>query len=237
NAFHTAMFDLIREASNFRVTVPELNRLDSVCELYSNHVGSHLIGLLSTARLLNDRRRFVAALSRAYLGMPLAISWTKWFDRAVYGKNDQPITCYKNKGPDRLTSPGSFQTSVVAPGEIEDRYRNGNPRQAFGYTLGVLGGLFDMAELMENAGFDAFRYRGVHQQSIEMAAQYYACYGKYVGFKKTVTASNARTCPDYQQYIGQIVSGLEVNIVMGAYHFPDNAAITELEAGAKAQAG
>jgi hypothetical protein len=237
NIFHTAMFDLIREASNFRVTVPELNRPDTVCELYSNHAGSHLIGLLSAARLLNDRWRFMAVLYGADRTMPLAIPWTKWFDHAVYGENDKPIACYKNKGPDRLTSAGSFQTSIVAPGEIEDRYRNGNPGQAFGYTLGVLAGLFDMCELMQNAGFDAFGYRGTHRQSIEMAAQYYACYGKYVGFKKTVTVSNARVCPDYQQYIGQIVSGLELNIVMGAYRFPNNTLVTELEAEARAQAG
>jgi hypothetical protein len=70
-----------------------------------------------------------------------------------------------------------------------------------------------------------------------MAAQYYACYGKYVGFKKTVSEANARICADYQQYVGQIVSGLEVDMVMGAYRFPENTAIAELEAEAKAQAG
>jgi hypothetical protein len=37
---------------------------------------------------------------------------------------------------------------VVAPGEILDRYRNANTGQAFGYTLGVLAGLFNMADLM-----------------------------------------------------------------------------------------
>ena len=59
----------------------------------------------------------------------------------------------------------------------------------------------------------------------------------YVGFKKTLTADNARACSDYQQYIGQIVSGLEVNVVMGARRFPQNTLIVELEAEAKAQAG
>jgi hypothetical protein len=66
-----------------------------------------------------------------------------------------------------------------------------------------------MADLIENAGFDAYGYRGAHKQPIEIATQYYASYGKYVGFKKTVTADNARACSDYQQYIGQIVSGLK----------------------------
>jgi len=94
-----------------------------------------------------------------------------------------------------------------------------------------------MADLMGNAGFDAHGYRGAHKQSIAMATGYYACYGKYVGFKKTVTADNARVCSDYQQYIGQSVSGLEINIVMGAYRFPGNSLITELEATAKVAAG
>jgi hypothetical protein len=70
-----------------------------------------------------------------------------------------------------------------------------------------------------------------------MATQYYACYGKNAGFKKTVTTGNARICPDYQQYIGQIVNGLEIDIVMGANRFPGNVVITELEAPAKAAAG
>ena len=70
-----------------------------------------------------------------------------------------------------------------------------------------------------------------------MATQYYACYGKNAGFKKSVTAENARACPDYQQYVGQIVNGLETNILMGAYRFPGNPVITELEPAAKAAAG
>jgi hypothetical protein len=67
--------------------------------------------------------------------------------------------------------------------------------------------------------------------------QYYACYGKNAGFKKPVTADNARACADYQQYIGQIVNGLETDIVMGAYRFPENSAISELEPAAKAGLG
>jgi hypothetical protein len=66
--------------------------------------------------------------------------------------------------------------------------------------------------------------------------KYYACYCKNAGFKKTVTADNARACPDYQQYVGQIVNGLEPDIVMGAYRFPGNSVI-ELQAAAKAAAG
>ncbi len=238
NTFHAAMFDLIREASNFRFTLPELNRSpDTRCELYSNHVGAHLAGLLSIARLLDDGRKFNAVLYGNDPSIPVALPWTVWFNHALYGENDKPITCYKNKGPDRSTSPDSFQTPVVAPGEIEDRYRNHNAAQGFGYTLAVLAGLYNMADVIENAGFDAYGYRGSHGQSIEIATQYYNCYGKYAGFQKTVTADNARACSDYQQYIGQVVSGLEMDIVMGAYRFPANSVITELEPAAKAAAG
>jgi hypothetical protein len=237
NVFHAAIFNLIREASNFRAALPEMNGANSACERYSNHLGAHLLGLLAIARLLDDGRRFNAVLYGNDRSMPLAISWTAWFNHAVYGENDKPIACHKNTGADSLTSHPSFQTAVVAPGEIEDRYRNANPGQAFGYTLGVLSGLFSVADLMKNAGYDAYDYRGAHKQSIEMATRYYACYGKNAGFKKTVTADNARPCPDDQQYIGQIVNGLEPDIVMGAYHFPGNSVITELEAAAKAAAG
>jgi len=239
NVFHAAIFDLIREASNFRAAMPEMNGPNSPCERYSNHVGAHLFGLLAIARLLDDDsgRRFNAVLYGTDRSIPLAISWTDWFNHAVYGEHDKPIGCHKNTGRDRLTSPPSFQTAVVAPGEIEDRYRNATAAQGFGYPLGVLAGLFEISDLMKNAGFDALGYRGTHQQSIEMAIQYYACYGRTAGFKKTVTADNARACADYKQYIGQIVNGLEMNVVMGAYHFPRNTAITDLEVAAKTGAG
>ena len=237
NVFHAAIFNLIREASNFRAALPQMNGPATICERYSNHVGAHLLGLLAIAQLLDDGRKFNAVLYGNDPSIPVAIPWTNWFNHAVYGEHDKPIACHKNTGPDSLASHPSFQTAVVAPGEIEDRYRNANAGQGFGYTLGVLAGLFEMSDLMKNAGFDAFGYRGTHQQSIEMATQYYACYGKNAGFKKTVTADNARACPDYQQYIGQIVNGLETDIVMGAYRFPRNTAITDLEAEAKAAAG
>jgi hypothetical protein len=237
NVFHAAMFNLIREASNFRAALPEMNGPDSACERYSNHVGAHLLGLLAIARLLDDGRKFNAVLYGTDRSIPLAISWTDWFNHAVYGEHDKPTGCHKNSGRDSLTSHPSFQTAVVAPGEILDRYRNANTGQAFGYALGVLAGLFNVADLMKNAGYNAFGYRGTHRQSIEMATEYYACYGKDVGFKKIVTADNARACPDYQQYIGQIVNGLETDIVMGAYRFPGNSVITELEPAAKAAAG
>jgi len=238
NAFHAAMFNLIHEASNFAFTLPEVaNRPDRTCERFSNHFAAHLMGLLSIARLLDDNRKFNAVLYGNDRSIRVTLPWTQYFNHAIYGEHDRPIACYKNSGPDRLLSHGSFQTSVVAPGEIEDRYRNANPAQGFGYTLGVLAGFYEMADLMKNAGFNVLDYRGTHGQSVEMAADYYACYGKYVGFKKPVTADNARACPDYQQYIGQIVNGLETVIVMGAYHFPQDAAITELEASAKKGAG
>jgi hypothetical protein len=235
NGFHNAMFDLIRDSSNFRAGMPEMNGPDSGCERYSNHVGVHLLGLLSIARLLDDGRKFNAVVYGNERSISLAIPWTNYFDHAVYGEHDHPIACHKNKGPDAASSHPFFQTPVVAPGEILDRYRNANESQAFGYTLGLLTSLFHMADIMKNAGFDAYAYRGSHQQSIEMATHYYACYGKYVGFKKTVNAENGRACPDYQQYLGQIVNGLEVDLVMGAYRFPRDTTITEMDEAAKAE--
>jgi hypothetical protein len=70
------MFNLIREASNFRAALPEMNGPESVCERYSNHVGAHLLGLLAMARFLDDGRKFNAVLCGTDRSIPLAISWT-----------------------------------------------------------------------------------------------------------------------------------------------------------------
>jgi hypothetical protein len=66
-----------------------------------------------------------------------------------------------------------------------------------------------------------------------LTTQYYACYGEHVGFYKTVTSENARSCPDYQQYVGKIVNEVETPIMIGAYRFPKNDSITGLEAAAR----
>jgi hypothetical protein len=127
----------------------------------------------------------------------------------------------------------AYSTKIVAAGEITDRTRNLNPLQSIGYSMGTLEWLFSAAEILRIAGFDSYGYRGAHQQSIEMAVQYYACYAKNVGFYKTITAQNAKSCPDYQQYIGKLVNSVERTVVVGAYRFPNNPAITELDLNAK----
>jgi hypothetical protein len=241
-SFHEAMFNLIHEASNFAFYLPEIAKVPyRTCERFSNHFNAHLMGLLSIARLLDDGRKFNAILYGNDRSIPVGQYWTQYFDHAIYGYNDRPIECYKNATPDSLATisqkVGSFQTLVVAPGEIEDRYRHANPAQAFGYSTGVLADFLVTGDMLKNAGFDPFGYRGEHGQTIELAADYYACYGKAPGFKKTVTAQNARACPDYEEYIGQIVNGLETAIVMAAYHFPQDPLLNQLDASAKAGAG
>lgn len=235
NSFHAAMFDLVRSAADYRFTLPIMARPDMACERYSNHVGAQLLGLLSIARLLDDGPRFNAVLYGDDRSVDVAIPWTQYFEHAIYGRYDKPIGCHPNTGPDRLSSQPSFQTGIVAPGEIEDRYRNANPGQAFGYSLGTLDHLFNAAEIMTNAGMHAYGYRGARGQSIEMATQYYACYAEHVGFGKIVTNENARACPDSEQYVGQKVSAVEAAILIGAYRFPSNTATTALEAAARTE--
>jgi hypothetical protein len=238
NTFHAAMFDLIREASNFAFNLPEVaNTPYRTCERFSNHFNAHLMGLLAIARLFDDGRKFNAVLYGNDPSISVDLFWTKYFNHATYGYNDKPIPCYKNSAADSLTSKGSFQTPTVAPGEVEDRYRHANPGQTFGYTTGVLADFLVTGDMLKNAGFDAFRYRGVRGQTIQLSVDYYSCYGKTPGFKQTVTAENARTCPGYQEYIGQTVNGLETGDVMGAYHFPQDPLLNELDAPAKAGAG
>lgn len=231
NSFHSAMFDLIRQAANYRFGLQ--NHPSTQCEVYSNHVPAALKGLLAVARLLDDGRKFTAILTGADPSIPVSLPWIAYFNHAIYGEADTPIACARNSGPDSLTSHPSFQTSTVAPGEIEDRYRNANPAQAIGYTAGNLTGIFEAAELLRASGFDLYGYRGAHGQSIEMATQYYACYAQHAGFYKIVTPGNSGACPNYQQYVGDVVNEVEPSILIGAYRFPKIATITSLDAAAK----
>ena len=75
--------------------------------------------------------------------------------------------------------------------------------------MGLLQGLYMAAELMKIAGLNAYAYRGAHGQSLEMATRYYACFAKYAGFAKVITAGNSGNCPDATQYLGVIVNGVE----------------------------
>jgi hypothetical protein len=75
--------------------------------------------------------------------------------------------------------------------------------------------------------------RGAHGQSLEMATRYYACFAEYAGFTKVVTAENSRKCSDPQQYLGRIVNGVEANVLIGAYRFPDDDELVALDAPAK----
>jgi hypothetical protein len=228
NAFHSAIFDLIRQSDNKRSSVYLAS-----CDRFSNQQANAEIGLLAIARLLDDPRRFKAVLDDDDPQIPLVLPWTEYFDHAIYGENDRPISCYKNSGSDSMTSHPFYETSVVAPGEVEDRYRNAYPAQGIGYPMFSLEQLIDAAEIMQIAGLDAYGYRGRHQQSIEMAIQYYACYGKGAGFGKVVGAANAGSCPDAAQYYGKVVNGVDPLVVFGAYCFPANKAITDMETAAK----
>lgn len=232
--YHRNMYDLILHASNFRFKLPELNKPEKICELYSNHVAAHLTALLAIASLLNDHHKIDAVIyGRAdSVSVPLL----SWFNRAIYGFSDSPLSCYRNTGVDGYSSRPSFQTNEVAPGEIDDRYRNANSHQAFNYALGVLESLYKMATILSNSGYNFLTYKGMHDQSIELSTKYYACYGRYVGYGKKVTADNAKSCSNVDQYVGKIVENLPKVIIFGAYRFPRNAEITELEKSAKAAA-
>jgi hypothetical protein len=230
STFHLAMFDLIRHTGNKSLGTPH-----PACERFANGTAVALASLLAIARLVDDQPRFTAVLLGGNIDVPVALPWTRFFDGNIYGDHDHPMPCYPNGGPDGLHTTGAFTTSSVAPGEIQDRYR-GLLLQTFGYPMGSLQWLFDAAETLRIAGYDSFAYRGNHNQSIEMAVQYYSCYGKTPGFYATVTRENARSCPNFEQYYGKIVNGVDGAVIFGSYRFPGNAAITSVESTAKAKA-
>jgi hypothetical protein len=66
-----------------------------------------------------------------------------------------------------------------------------------------------------------------------MATAYYACYVKGAGFSAQITPENSGSCPDAEQYYGKIVNGVERMIVIRALRFPEDRAITSVEAAAK----
>jgi hypothetical protein len=230
NALHGALFELIRQGYNQSEGRPQPD-----CQRYTNGDANGTAALLGIARLLDDPRRFEAVLRGGDRSLPILLPWLRLFDGAIYGEDDRPLPCYPNTGPDGLHSGHGFTTPVVAPGEVQDRYRAA-VLQTFGYPMFTLERLIDAAEVLRNAGFDPYRYRGNHKQSLELALQYYACYGKTPGFYATVTRDNARPCANFEQYYGKVVNGVDANIVIGALRFPDNRAITDVEQSARVKA-
>jgi hypothetical protein len=166
-------------------------------------------------------------------GIPVWLPWTVFFDYAIYGRSETPLECYANTGPDSMTSHPGFSAPQVAAGEVQDRYRNDGPLQGIGYPMFTLQRLIDGAEVLRIAGFDPYGHRGRHGQSIEAALAYYACFGKGAGFAKSVTAENSALCPNAAQYYGKIVDGVDQNVAFGAYRFPNNHSIVDIEADAK----
>jgi len=230
NALHSALFDLMREGANQAIGSPA-----PACQRFSNGFANGLAAMLAVARLQNDQARFDAVLYGNDHAIPVALPWVRFFDGAIYGEGDHPVECYLNSGPDGLHSGLGFTTPIVAAGEVQDRYRAGL-LQTFGYPMFTLDRLINAAEILRIAGFDPYGMRGTHQQSIEMALQYYSCYGKTPGFYKTVSRENARSCPNYEQYYGKVVNGVDAEELLGSYLFPRNPAIMAVEDAARDKA-
>ncbi len=227
--FHRAMYRLVRNALNYNFA----EHGGWACDCYSNHAASELTALLAVARLVDDISSFNAALYGGEGADAVTLPWTGYFERVIYGKAAVPNECYVNTGGDGLSSRPFFQTATVVAGEIDDRYRNGNPLQGIGYPMASLERLFDTAELLRIAGYDPYGYRGAHGQSIEEATEFYACYANRAGFGKVITAENAGDCRNPAQYVGKIVSGVDRLVMIGAFRFPTNAAILQAEQSAK----
>jgi hypothetical protein len=230
SAFHRNMYDWIHITHNKEVE--EGLKWKYSDEIYNNQSASHLAALLALARLDDDKARVEAVLYGGEGAAAVRLPWVVLFDGVIYGPSDRPLLrITPNSSDDPLKSRPAYTTKLVAAGEVNDRYRNDNP--GIGYAMGTLEWLFDAAEILRIAGFDPYGYRGAHGQSIEMAVGYYACLAKNVGFYNTVTVQRARSCPDYQEYVGRVVNAVDARIVIGAYRFPHDAAITELDDAAK----
>jgi hypothetical protein len=228
NAFHSAIYDLLIKGLNWSWAHHAW-----ACDHYGNHTANGLAGLMATARLTDNQKQFEAVLHGKDPSLRVTLPWTAFFDRAIYGEKDIPNSCYFNTGADSATSHPFFSTSAVAPGEIDDRFRNKDAAQGFGYPMFTLERLINATEILRLAGFDPYRYRGRHGQSIEMAISYYACFARGAGFYKTVTRDNSGSCPDASQYYGQLVNGVDGMVLTGAHLFPRNDSIAAVESAAK----
>ena len=234
DAFHRNMFETIRSIHNQEYEIDRRWKYSD--EVYNNQFVGHLTALLSIARLLDDEPDFEAALNGGDGTRAIKLPWIELFDHVIYGENDTPLlNITPNTSVDPLKNHSAYSTAIVAAGEINDRYRHANPAQTIGYPMGSLQGLYMAAELMKIAGLNAYAYRGTHNQSLEMATDYYACLAKYAGFAKFITAENSRKCPDAQQYYGVIVNGVGENVLIGAYRFPNDDDLIALDASAKAE--
>lgn len=234
NRFHDRMYEVIRNMSNEEFVHSIAGKTGD--ETYNNQFAAHLTALIAIARLLDDRGRLEAALYGGDPAHKVELPWTKLFNYIIYGVNDQPMARISpNTSHDPLKSRPAYSSSIVSPGEINDRFRNIHDKAGIGYPMFSLSSLFTTAENLRISGYNPYAYHGTHQQTIEMATQYYACFGKQPGFNNTVTADNAKSCSDYRQYIGQIVVGVENAVVIGAYRFPSDAAITGVEVPARAE--
>jgi len=234
DAFHRNMFETIRSIHNQEYEIDRRWKYSD--EVYNNQFVGHLTALLSIARLLDDEPDFEAALNGGDGTRAIKLPWIELFDHVIYGENDTPLlNITPNTSVDPLKNHSAYSTAIVAAGEINDRYRHANPAQTIGYPMGSLQGLYMAAELMKIAGLNAYAYRGTHNQSLEMATDYYACLAKYAGFAKFITAENSRKCPDAQQYYGVIVNGVGENVLIGAYRFPNDDNLVALDASAKAE--
>jgi hypothetical protein len=187
DTFHHNMFEVIRSINNQEYDANMKWRYSD--EVYNNQFVAHLTALLSIARLFDDEPGFDAALNGRLGERAVKLPWIELFDHVIYGANDTPhLNITPNSSPDPLKSHPAYSTAMAAGGEINDRYRHDNPAQTIGYPMGSLQGLYMAAEIMKNAGLNAYTYRGAHGQSLEMATRYYACFAKYVGFAKFITA-------------------------------------------------
>jgi hypothetical protein len=128
DAFHRNMFETIRSIHNQEYDINMKWKYSD--EVYNNQFVGHLTALLSIARLFDDQEDFDAALNGGEGARAIRLPWIELFDHVIYGENDTPLlNITPNTSVDPLKSHPAYSTSIVATGEINDRYRHSNPAQ------------------------------------------------------------------------------------------------------------
>jgi hypothetical protein len=233
DAFHRNMLETIRAIHNKEYEIDKAWKYSD--EIYNNQFVGHMTAFFALARLFDDEEDFDAALNGGTGDHTVRLPWIALFDGVIYGENDAPyLNITPNSSVDPEKSHPAYSTAIVAPGEVNDRYRHSNPSQPMGYATGSLEGLYMAAEVLRGAGYDPYSYRGTHGQSLDMASRYYGCFAKAAGFDKVVTPASAGDCPDGREYRGAVVNGVAPTILIGTYRYPDDKDLAALDAAAKA---
>lgn len=192
---------LLLPAVNFHFTNTTTSYPNTGCARFDNQSWQGVLAIAAVARL-SDNVTIENALAGQDNGKLLDVSVPMQIEGNFYGNNDRPRTCSpQSYGPASIT--GLYQTTVVAPGEVVDRIRDGSVVDPLGYPFDLLSQAVETVDIMDAAGYDAVDFTGPLGQSLKLTLDYYAQYiNQYLTLEGGYLLPTTGTINDYAQYAG-----------------------------------